>query len=158
MATTASGRGRVDGLALATADGPGGGLTERGPWLNRRAGARVLLVAACLAGLGLAASSDAAPTLDGTECLPPGHPPIGAMRGLPPGHPPVAVVPGLPPGHPPVAIEQDLPPGHPPVGAALRLPPGHPPVRALPRLPPGHPPLGAPPPLPLFPPAQTVTI
>jgi hypothetical protein len=145
MATTASDRGRVDGQALAATDGPGRGAMGHRPWLPRRTGARALLVAACVAGLGLAAGSDAAPTADGAECLPPGHPPIGAMRGLPPGHPPIAIEPGLPPGHPPV-------------GATLRLPPGHPPIRALPRLPPGHPPLQAPPPLPSFPPAQTMTI
>jgi hypothetical protein len=158
MWTTARDPGRAEEQAFRAAIGPGRGATGRWPGLRRSTGVRALLVAACVAGLGLAAGSQAAPTVDGTECLPPGHPPIGAMRGLPPGHPPIAIVPGLPPGHPPIGAVPVHPPGHRPGGAALRLPPGHPPVREPPRLPPGHPPLQAPAPLPLFPPAQTVTI
>jgi hypothetical protein len=97
-----------------------------------RKAARVLLAATCVAGLGFAAGSWADPTVDGAECLPPGHPPVGLTRGLPPGHPPVEIIQGLPPGHPP--------------------------VRLVPRLPAGHPPVPADPPVPLPPPLPTVTI
>jgi len=103
---------------------------------------------------GPALAADRLAEREGAEsCLPPGHPPIGAMRelppahppagatsGLPPGHPPLGAMRGLPPGHPPVA--RGLPPGHPPIGAVRGLPPGHPPVDDAPALPPGHPPVG----------------
>jgi hypothetical protein len=107
--------------------------------------ARTLLAAACVAVLGLAAGSLAAPAVDGGE---PGRSTEGP-----------ACAEGLPPGHPPIGTSSQLPPGHPPVGRLLALPPGHPPVRALPNLPAGHPPVPASPvPLPLFPQQRTVTI
>jgi hypothetical protein len=110
---------------------------------------RTLLSAACVALLGLAAGSLAAPEVDGDG---PDQSPGLAMEG--PG-----CAEGLPPGHPPIGTFNQLPPGHPPVGTMMALPPGHPPVRALPRLPAGHPPVPASPvPLPLFPQQRTVTI
>jgi hypothetical protein len=109
---------RADDQVPPAVGEPASGATGPGSRPLRSAGLRTLLLAACVAVLGLAAGSRAGPTVDqaapeepslGSEVehgcairLPPGHPPIGIMQGLPPGHPPLRAVPRLPPGHPPV--------------------------------------------------------
>ena len=120
MITTERGSEPEGNQVLPAAGEAGGASAGPGTKPPRSVGVRALLLAGYVAVLGLATATWADPVAGGTECLPPGHPPVSSMQGLPPGHPPVGVLEGL------------LPPGHPPVRVVPRLPAGHPPIRSEP--------------------------